>query len=210
MSGKEYRTITDVKGPLVFLNKTEPVSFGEIVQLRLSDGSMKNGQVLDTSDDQVIVQVFEGTASVDRQTGVKFLGDVFKLPVSKGLIGRILDGAGRPRDGGPEIVADEMADIIGAAINPYSRQSPESFIQPGISAIDACTSLVEVRSYQFSVQVDCRTTISHCRLQGRPSLWAVMTTSLSYSVRWESPRKSTTSSFTIWRGRVPWRMQHSS
>ncbi|MEC7709125.1 MAG: V-type ATP synthase subunit B [Candidatus Thermoplasmatota archaeon] len=142
MTGKEYRTITDVKGPLVFLNKTEPVSFGEIVQLRLSDGSMKNGQVLDTSDEQVIVQVFEGTASVDRQTGVKFLGDVFKLPVSKGLIGRILDGAGRPRDGGPEIVADEMADIIGAAINPYSRQSPESFIQTGISAIDACTSLV--------------------------------------------------------------------
>ena len=142
MSGKEYRTITDVKGPLVFLNKTEPVSYNEIVQLRLSDGSIKNGQVLDTSDDQVIVQVFEGTASVDRQTGVKFLGDVFKLPVSKGLIGRILDGAGRPRDGGPEIVADDMADIIGAAINPYSRQSPESFIQTGISAIDACTSLV--------------------------------------------------------------------
>ncbi len=142
MGGKEYRTITDVKGPLVFLNKTEPVSYGEIVQLRLSDGSMKNGQVLDTSDDQVIVQVFEGTASVDRQTGVKFLGDVFKLPVSKGLVGRILDGAGRPRDGGPEIVADEMADIIGAAINPYSRQSPEAFIQTGISAIDACTSLV--------------------------------------------------------------------
>jgi V/A-type H+-transporting ATPase subunit B len=131
-----------VKGPLVFLNKTEPVSYGEIVQLRLSDGSLKNGQVLDTSDDQVTVQVFEGTASVDRQTGVKFLGDVFKLPVSKGLIGRILDGAGRPRDGGPEIVADDMADIIGAAINPYSRQSPESFIQTGISAIDACTSLV--------------------------------------------------------------------
>ena len=142
MSGKEYRTITDVKGPLVFLEKTEPVAYGEIVQLRLSDGSMKNGQVLDTSDDQVIVQVFEGTASVDRQTGVKFLGDVFRLPVSKGLIGRILDGAGKPRDGGPEIVAEEMADIIGAAINPYSRESPEQFIQTGISAIDACTSLV--------------------------------------------------------------------
>ena len=75
MSGKEYRTITDVKGPLVFLEKTEPVAYNEIVQLRLSDGTMKNGQVLDTSDDQVIVQVFEGTESVDRQTGVKFLGD---------------------------------------------------------------------------------------------------------------------------------------
>lgn len=142
MSGKEYRTITDVKGPLVFLNKTEPVAFGEIVQLRLTDGTVKNGQVLDTSNDQVVVQVFEGTARVDRQTGVKFLGDVFRLPVSKDLIGRILDGAGRPRDGGPPIVAERMADIIGAAINPYSRRSPESFIQTGISAIDACTSLV--------------------------------------------------------------------
>ena len=142
MTGKEYRTITDVKGPLVFLNKTEPVAFGEIVELRLTDGTLKNGQVLDTSDDQVIVQVFEGTASIDKQTGIKFLGDVFKLPVSTDMIGRILDGAGRPRDGGPAIVADEMADIIGAAINPYSRQSPSSFIQTGISAIDACTSLV--------------------------------------------------------------------
>ena len=59
MSGKEYRTITDVKGPLVFLNKTEPVAFGEIVELRMNDGSIKNGQVLDTSDELVIVQVFD-------------------------------------------------------------------------------------------------------------------------------------------------------
>ena len=49
MTGKEYRTITDVKGPLVFLNKTEPVAFGEIVTIRLADGSIKNGQVLDLS-----------------------------------------------------------------------------------------------------------------------------------------------------------------
>jgi V/A-type H+-transporting ATPase subunit B len=142
MSGKEYRTITDVKGPLVFLNKTEPVAFGEIVELRMSDGSMKNGQVLDTSNEIVVVQVFEGTAGVDLSTGIKFMGDVFKLPVSDDLIGRILDGAGRPRDGGPEIVADKKADIIGAAINPYSRQSPHDFIQTGISAIDCCTTLV--------------------------------------------------------------------
>ena len=74
MSGKEYRTITDVKGPLVFLNKTEPVAFGEIVTIRLADGSMKNGQVLDTSDELVIVQVFEGTAKINRESGVTFMG----------------------------------------------------------------------------------------------------------------------------------------
>ena len=142
MADKEYRTITDVKGPLVFLNKTEPVAFGEIVSLRLTDGSTKNGQVLDTSDDVVVVQVFEGTSGIDRQTGVRFLGDVFRLPVSKDLIGRILAGNGKPRDGGPDIVPERYADIVGAAINPYSRRSPEEFIQTGISAIDCCTTLV--------------------------------------------------------------------
>ncbi len=142
MADKEYRTITDVKGPLVFLNKTEPVAFGEIVSLRLTDGSTKNGQVLDTSDDVVVVQVFEGTSGIDRQTGVRFLGDVFRLPVSKDLIGRILAGHGKPRDGGPEIVPERYADIVGAAINPYSRRSPAEFIQTGISAIDCCTTLV--------------------------------------------------------------------
>jgi V/A-type H+-transporting ATPase subunit B len=88
------------------------------------------------------VQVFEGTAGIDLGTGVTFLGDVFKLPVSKGLIGRILSGSGKPRDDGPEIVAEKYADIIGAAINPYSREMPEEFIQTGISAIDCCTTLV--------------------------------------------------------------------
>lgn len=112
MSGKEYRTITDVKGPLVFLNKTEPVAFGEIVTIRLADGSIKNGQVLDTSDELVIVQVFEGTAKINRESGVTFMGDVFKLPVSTELVGRILDGAGRPRDGGPSIVAEENATSL--------------------------------------------------------------------------------------------------
>jgi len=142
MSDKEYRTITDVKGPSVFLNKTEPVAFGEIVTLNLSDGTTKNGQVLDTSDDLVVVQVFQGTSGIDRQTGIRFMGDVFKLPVSKDLIGRILAGNGKPRDGGPDIVAERYADIVGAAINPFSRQSPEEFIQTGISAIDCCTTLV--------------------------------------------------------------------
>ena len=80
MSGKEYRTITDVKGPLVFLNKTEPVAYGEIVQLRLSDGTMKNGQVLDTSDDQVIVHetLFDEIVSLQRRVRARH-GDDFRV-----------------------------------------------------------------------------------------------------------------------------------
>jgi len=46
---KEYKTITEIKGPLIFVEKTEPVGFGELVEIR-TGGELKRGQVLDTSD----------------------------------------------------------------------------------------------------------------------------------------------------------------
>ena len=139
---KEYKTITRIAGPLVFVEKTDPVGYGDLVKIKLSNGDLKNGQVLDTSEKIVVVQVFEGTSGIDRKSSVKFLGENIKLPVSVEMLGRILNGAGRPIDGGPEIIPDQRVDIGGAAINPYSRGSPEEFIQTGISTIDTTNTLV--------------------------------------------------------------------
>ena len=139
---KEYKTITRVAGPLVFVEKTEAVSYGELVTIRLSDGKIKNGQVLDTSNDLVVVQVFEGTSGIDKETSVKFLGQSIKISVSEDMLGRILSGAGKPIDGGAEIIPEKRLDIIGAAINPYSREQPSDFIQTGVSTIDATNTLV--------------------------------------------------------------------
>ncbi|WP_135604977.1 ATP synthase subunit B [Methanococcoides sp. NM1] len=139
---KEYKTIVEVSGPLIFLEKTEPVGYGELVQINLPDGTTKRGQVLDTSADMVVVQVFEGTVGLNEESGVVFSGETIKLPVSKDMLGRILSGAGEPLDGGPRIVPDERVDINGAAMNPYSRMPPEDFIQTGISTIDGTNSLV--------------------------------------------------------------------
>src|SRR5512136_3213972 len=139
---KEYRTINKIAGPLVFLEKTEPIGYGELVNLVLADGSMKRGQVLDTSDELVVVQVFESTAGIGRDSGVRFTGETIKMPVGKEMLGRILSGGGKPIDGGPEIVPEKRLDITGAAINPYARHSPEEFIQTGISSIDGMNTLV--------------------------------------------------------------------
>src|SRR3989344_4691806 len=139
---KEYRAIKRVAGPLVFVEKTEPIGYAELVRIQLSDGSVKNGQVLDTSEELVVVQVFEGTAGIDRQAGVKFLGETLKLNVSEEMLGRILSGAGKPIDGGPAIIPEKRLDITGAAINPYARDSPKDFIQTGVSTIDAMNTLV--------------------------------------------------------------------
>ena len=139
---KEYKTIKEISGPLVFVEKTEPVSYGELVQVSLPDGSTKRGQALDTSHDIVVVQIFEGTSGINKESGVKFLGETIKINLSKDMLGRIMSGAGEPIDGGAPIIPEQRQEIIGAAINPYSRDSPLEFIQTGISTIDGLNTLV--------------------------------------------------------------------
>ncbi len=139
---KEYRTISKIAGPLVFVEKTEPIAYGELVNIILADGSTKRGQVLDTSDELVVVQIFETTAGIGRDSGVRFTGETIKMPVGRDMLGRILSGGGKPIDGGPEIVPEKRLDITGAAINPYARGMPADFIQTGISTIDGTNTLV--------------------------------------------------------------------
>lgn len=139
---KEYRTITEIAGPLVFVEKTEWVGYGELVEVSLPDGSRKRGQVLDTSKDIVIIQIFEGTAGIDKASSVRFLGETAKLNVSKDMLGRILSGGGDPLDGGPPVIPEKRLPIIGSAINPFARAPPKEFIQTGISTIDGMNTLV--------------------------------------------------------------------
>ncbi|AXR76806.1 ATP synthase subunit B [Natrarchaeobaculum sulfurireducens] len=139
---KEYQTITEVSGPLVFAEVDEPVGYDEIVEIETPQGETLRGQVLESSDGLVSIQVFEGTGGIDRNASVRFLGETMKMPVTEDLLGRVLDGSGRPIDGGPEIVPEKREDIVGAAINPYSREYPEEFIQTGVSTIDGMNTLV--------------------------------------------------------------------
>ncbi len=139
---KEYKTINEIKGPLLFVEKTEPVGFNELVEIRTETGEMKRGQVLDTSNEVVVVQVFEGTGGLGKESSVKFTGDVIKMPLSPEIVGRVLSGSGQPKDGGPPIVPDVSRDIAGAAINPAAREKPRAFIQTGISTIDGTNTLV--------------------------------------------------------------------
>jgi len=139
---KEYKTITEISGPLVFAEVDEPVGYDEIVEIETPDGETKRGQVLETSDGLVAIQVFEGTEGIDRNASVRFIGETLKMPVTEDLLGRVLDGSGRPIDDGPDIVPEERRNIVGEAINPFSREYPEEFIQTGVSGIDGMNTLV--------------------------------------------------------------------
>ncbi|ATW88697.1 V/A-type H+-transporting ATPase subunit B [Halohasta litchfieldiae] len=139
---KEYQTINEISGPLVYAEVDEPIGYDEIVEIETDDGRTLRGQVLESSDGLVAIQVFEGTSGIDRKASVRFLGETLKMPVTEDLLGRVMDGTGQPIDGGPEIVPESREDIIGSAINPFSREYPEEFIQTGVSAIDGMNTLV--------------------------------------------------------------------
>ena len=139
---KEYQTITEISGPLVYAEVDEAIGYDEIVEIETAQGETLRGQVLESSEGVVAIQVFEGTSGIDQNASVRFLGETMKMPVTEDLLGRVLDGSGRPIDDGPEIVPEERQDIVGAAINPYSREYPEEFIETGVSAIDGMNTLV--------------------------------------------------------------------
>ena len=139
---KEYKTITEISGPLVFAEVDEPIGYDEIVEIETPDGSIRRGQILETASSAVAIQVFEGTSGIDKDSSVRFLGETLQMDLTEDLLGRVLSGAGDPIDGGPPIEPEEQRPIVGSAINPYAREYPQEFIQTGVSAVDGMNTLI--------------------------------------------------------------------
>ncbi|HOK96680.1 MAG TPA: V-type ATP synthase subunit B [Anaerohalosphaeraceae bacterium] len=140
---KEYKTVSQISGPLMMVEGVDNAKYGHIVDIELADGSMRHGQILQVEGDKVLVQVFEGTESINVSgTTVRFLGKPMEMAVSRDILGRVFSGTGVPIDGGPRILPKMKLNINGNPINPYARDYPNEFIQTGISTIDGLNPLV--------------------------------------------------------------------
>jgi len=139
----EYTSVSRIAGPLMVVDKIEGVAYGEIVEITTPDGEKRTGQVLEARGNMAVVQVFEGTTALNtNETKVRFTGETAKIGVSLEMLGRIFNGAGKPIDGGPEIIPEKKLDINGYPLNPVSRNPPNAFVQTGISTIDGTNTLV--------------------------------------------------------------------
>jgi len=140
---KEYQTVSQIAGPLMFVESVDEAKYAHIVEIELADGSIRHGQILQVENETVLVQVFEGTDGIDvDESTVRFLARPLQMPLSPDILGRVFSGLGEPKDDGPEIVPEKLADINGQPINPYARDYPNEFIQTGISTIDGLNPLV--------------------------------------------------------------------
>jgi len=140
---KEYRSITNISGPLLHVEGVEGVKYEELVDIKLDDGSIRSGRVLEVNRDNALVQVFEGTSGIDsKNTRVRFLGRGTHMYLSSDILGKVFTGLGKPKTEKDKIIAEKSLDINGAPINPYARDYPDEFIQTGISSIDGLNTLV--------------------------------------------------------------------
>ncbi|HOY89002.1 MAG TPA: V-type ATP synthase subunit B, partial [Bacillota bacterium] len=140
---KEYKTIREIAGPLMLVQMVEGVKYGELVEIAGTEGQTRRGRVLEVSDNNALVQLFEGSSGMDLSTAsVKFLGHGIELGVSMDMLGRVFTGLGNPRDDGPRIIPEKRMDINGSPVNPFARDYPSEFIQTGISTIDGLNTLV--------------------------------------------------------------------
>ncbi|WMT50164.1 MAG: V-type ATP synthase subunit B [Thermoplasmatales archaeon] len=138
-----YKNISEISGPLIFVEGISDAGYNEMVTIETPSGEIKSGQVLDTRNGLAIVQVFGSTSGLDsNNTTVRFRGETARIKVSDEVLGRIFNGLGEPIDNGPQLLSKESVEIVGDAINPYSREEPSEFIQTGISTIDGMNTLV--------------------------------------------------------------------
>ncbi len=140
---REYKTVRDIVGPLMLVEGVEGITFGELAEVHLRDGSRRLAQVLEVTTDSALVQLFEGTRDIaPGRVKLRFLGRALRMDVSPDMLGRTFDGMGRPIDGGPPVIPAKTVDINGSPINPCARDYPNEFIQTGISTIDVMNTLV--------------------------------------------------------------------
>jgi V/A-type H+-transporting ATPase subunit B len=138
-----YFTANQIEGSLLTCESVMGIGYGEIVKIITSDGIETTGQVIDVSDNNTIIQLFETISGLNlKSIGIRFTGETIKFPVSMDIMGRMFSGVGKPIDNGPDLIPDEYLDVRAPTINPYSRVSPTKMIHTGISVIDGLNTLL--------------------------------------------------------------------
>ena len=139
----EYKAVRDIIGPLMLVESVAGVTYGELAHVKMPDGTVRVGQVLEVDRDRALVQIFEGSRGIAADdVKVRFLGHGLMMNLSEDILARVFNGVGSPIDGGPAIVPKKREDMNGSPINPTARDYPNEFIQTGISTIDGMNTLV--------------------------------------------------------------------
>lgn len=137
---KIYTKIDQVNGNVITV-KAAGIAYEELAEISTAQGKSL-AQVIKLEDDNVSLQVFAGGRGISVNDEVRFLGHPMQVTFSENLLGRIFDGAGNPRDGGPTL-DESLIEVAGPSVNPVKRIIPKDLIRTNIPMIDVFNSLVK-------------------------------------------------------------------
>ena len=137
---KVYTKIESIVGNVITV-KADGVRSGDLAEVTTKTGK-SYANVIKLDGELVSLQVFSGASGISTGDSVRFLGVPMRVSFSDNLLGRVFDGAGKPRDNGPEL-EDNMIPIGGPSVNPARRIVPKNMIRTGIPMIDVFNTLVE-------------------------------------------------------------------
>ncbi len=133
-------TVIQVGDTIARIYGLDDVMMGELVQF--SDNVM--GMVLNLEEDSAGVVIF-GTDNPDKTIKegdiVKRTGKIVQVPVGEALVGRVVNGLGRPIDGKGQVDTQKFRPVESSAPNVVERQPVTQPLQTGIKAIDAMTPI---------------------------------------------------------------------
>jgi V/A-type H+-transporting ATPase subunit B len=137
---KIYSRIESIVGNVIAV-EAQDIAYGELAQVNTRYGA-SFAETIRLDGKMVYLQVFSGSRGISTGDEVRFLGHPMQVSFSDDLMGRIFDGAGEPRDGGPALT-ENLITIAGPAVNPYQRIIPREMIRTGIPMIDVFNTLVK-------------------------------------------------------------------
>jgi F-type H+-transporting ATPase subunit alpha len=112
----------------------EKAMAGELVEFDDEERTM--GMVLNLEEDNVGVVLLGEGRHIHEGSQVKTTGRIASIPVSKNMLGRVIDPLGQPLDGKGPIQADDYRPIERKAPGIIARQSVCEPLMTGITAID--------------------------------------------------------------------------
>jgi FliI/YscN family ATPase len=128
--------VTEMVG-LLIESRGPAVASGSFCEVLCSSGKIVRTQVVGFRNDRVLSIPLEETDGI--QLGDRIIGrsDAALVPVSRELLGRVLDGFGNPIDQGPRITPTNHYGLYTAAPNPLEREPIKQPLVTGVRVIDS-------------------------------------------------------------------------
>jgi FliI/YscN family ATPase len=128
--------VTEVVGLLVE-SRGPSVAIGDFCEIHTANGRRIRTQVIGFRDGRVLSMPLEEIDGLQLGDSLSARSQEARVEVGPGLLGRVIDGFGKPMDDGPEIVAHDTYSLHGTATNPLAREHITQPLVTGIRAIDA-------------------------------------------------------------------------